>query len=312
MPKFVIAGFGNLGRRYLESICNLEGGNEVLIVEPDADRRNSAKAYELDSKSLKISTTAALDGLLHAHIDLAIVASTADVRLGVVRQMLDVFDVEYFILEKVLAQSLADLEELLGLLKNHKCWVNTPLLSHPLYAFVAKEIFEDGIILNIQNLNGLACNLIHYIDLVSRALNCEIIDIDCSKIGRQLLKSKRAGFYELSGHIEILFDRGSKLEVSSKCGTDKLQIEVTKSAEQWMITEENGRVICPSGERMWFGSVPLLSDYMSNLIKTILSREEPNLPTLEKSVSDHQAMLRAFLVCVYGKRFNRASKLNIT
>ena len=64
---------------------------------------------------------------LPKQIDFAIVATNADVRLQVVKQIAAKCDVQFWILEKILAQSVTALDDLFTLTQNSTgAWVNIP------------------------------------------------------------------------------------------------------------------------------------------------------------------------------------------
>ena len=64
---------------------------------------------------------------LPSKIDIVIVATTADVRSKVVVDIASGYDVRFWVLEKLLAQSESGLDQIISSIQNNStAWVNTP------------------------------------------------------------------------------------------------------------------------------------------------------------------------------------------
>src|SRR5699024_8564222 len=108
---------------------------------------------------------------LDEEIDIAIVATKADVRKNVIEILLTLKHVRYMILEKVLFQDLESYKPVHTLLKTRgvRTWVNCPIRTNPFFQQL-KYSLKPGETIHYDvcggNL-GIGCNSIHHIDLLS-------------------------------------------------------------------------------------------------------------------------------------------------
>ena len=89
---------------------------------------------------------------------------------------------------------------------------------------------------------GLACNAIHFIDLVSWWTGSTVNDVDCQGL-EDWLPSKRPGYQEVFGSIMVNFCGGSSLELSCNRSDLKPRIEVETSKGIWLIEEVAGKAV---------------------------------------------------------------------
>ena len=96
---------------------------------------------------------------------------------------MDKCDVENWVLEKVLAQSVEELEEISSLTSYTKnIWVNTHrrcMSWHQLIKNHLNQVNNGSIEVQVNGYDwGLACNAIHFIDLVCWWLNIKVKTIN--------------------------------------------------------------------------------------------------------------------------------------
>ncbi|MEQ8314083.1 MAG: hypothetical protein RL839_00645 [Gammaproteobacteria bacterium] len=228
-------------------------------------------------------------------LDLVIVATNADVRLQIVRSILKRARVTNWVLEKVLAQNVASLDELGNLLGgDSQCWVNTPMYMWPLYSLL-KETCEQGpVSASFLEMEGLACNAIHYIDLISRWSNSEIRSIDVTGLNSNWMASKRPGFFEVTGEFCVNFTDGSSLRLSSKNQSNSFHVVLSTLNENWTVDEAIGRAESDKG-RIVIGEVPYQSQITASLVQSIFDSGDCKLPRLEQSISQHKPLLESLL-----------------
>ena len=117
----LIAGAGQLGSRYLQGLANCQNTLDIYVQDIYEQSLQVAKqhweqvAYPVDSDTVsgnnepavkhKVTFISSFEKI-PKKIDIAIVATNADVRPQVVKQIEANFEVCYWILEKVLAQSV--------------------------------------------------------------------------------------------------------------------------------------------------------------------------------------------------------------
>ena len=136
-PYISIIGTGQMGSRHLQALTKIKQAVNIIVIEPNPDALDVAKKRYHDMPSNPFiesisfsSTIEALEG----DVDVAIIATNADVRKNVIENLFSVTVVKYMILEKVAFQSIVDFQVVLQLLEsnNTKAWVNC---SRRMYSF---------------------------------------------------------------------------------------------------------------------------------------------------------------------------------
>ena len=129
VASILIAGAGQLGSRYLQGLakCRLPLMIYVQDIREASLVRAKQRWDEVHGPETRhvVSFHASFE-TLPRQCDIAIVATTADVRPRVIAEIADHSAVRFWILEKVLAQSESDLDEIrahIGIGSN--AWVNT-------------------------------------------------------------------------------------------------------------------------------------------------------------------------------------------
>ena len=130
--KIALVGAGQLGSRYLQGIVMSDLDITLFIVDPSTDSFRVCHERILEvNPTYNIENISNLNSVdeLPLRLDLAIVATTANVRWNVINDLFK-FDreVTYAILEKVLFQREVEYTQCEALLsaKNVKAWVNCP------------------------------------------------------------------------------------------------------------------------------------------------------------------------------------------
>ena len=127
----LIVGAGQLGSRYLQGLVGVGNKLDIYITDPNETALNIAVERwkdvggDLSNHSLNKSINF---HEIPKSIDLVICATTANVRAGVVKEVLEHSRVKYWILEKVLAQSVSDVNSIVSHIERDGgiAWVNTP------------------------------------------------------------------------------------------------------------------------------------------------------------------------------------------
>lgn len=168
----------------------------------------------------------------------------------------------------------------------------------PLYKSIRKQDKTSGAInAKFIGFKGLACNAIHYIDLVSRWNNSSISDINLSNLSSNWYKSKRSGFYEIDGEILITFsDSSTLLLLSDETHRLKGYTASIETSDQtlWDINESIGLAKSSSGNIL-MGAIPFQSEITAPLIQSIVFERDCELPSLSESVKQHKPFLGALL-----------------
>jgi hypothetical protein len=296
--NILIAGAGQLGSRYLQGLSFT--GLPLNIYVYDISKQslkvskerweemgvnpNSGNIYFIDSMML-----------IPKALDLAIISSTADVRLAIISQINKFSNVKKWVLEKILAQSSYQLDLLAMNLGGSSVWVNTPMLQWSLYRNLALEIAQEKIIkAEFLGSYGLVCNSVHYIDLLSRLNHANPERIDVSNLDNKWYESKRAGFYDVYGKLVIYFSDGSKLSLVSNPNNLDYAAKILTDNNQWEIFEHKGIALSQFGKSV-NGRCEYQSEFTHDVVESILLKDSCNLPTFQQSVVQHKVLIEALL-----------------
>jgi hypothetical protein len=296
MDKILIAGAGQLGSRYLQGLAQCSDVLEIYVYDiSDLSLKTASQRWcECEKKNQhKVFFVSSLKEV-PLSIDIAVVSSTANVRLAIVNSISQGHSIKYWILEKVLSQSVGDNHKIRDLLKNsHGAWVNTPRYLSPLY-FNLRGMYPDRppIKVAFNGISGLACNAIHYIDLVARWAGIDVSHVDVSGLGGWF-EAKRPGFYEVSGVLRVLFEDDSVLTLSSENhNQDGGGAIFVVGGYVWRVFENQGYALSEDGSRI-DGDIGLQSEITAGLVNSILSSGACNLPSLEESIQAHNVFIDA-------------------
>ena len=296
----LLVGAGQLGSRYLQGLAGVDRQLTITVVDPssaslDVARQRLAEVRPTTAHEVRFSSF--LDEV-PKRFDLALVATPASCRPVVVDAITARHEVDAWILEKVLAQSAQQVEQIEKTFSGRtRVWVNTPRRLMGWYQAIKDRLIAGGpAVLKVRVSGGhwgLACNSIHFIDLVSWWTGAKVDCIDgCGLGGWQ--PAKRSGFQEVFGSLGVDFRDGSSLELSCNQSDAQLMIEVETPAGTWLIQEAAGKAVGPSGQEI-AGQLTFQSALTAPLVEQILNAGRCELPTLADSSAQHRPFLDALL-----------------
>ena len=307
----LIAGAGQLGSRYLQGLANCQNALDIYVQDISKHSLQIAKQRWEEA----CQTTLAVNGVLTdpsyqkqitfvssfdklpRQIDIAIVATNSDVRPQVVKQITAECDVQFWILEKILAQSVTALDDILThTQKSTGAWANIPRRMMTWHQQIREKLQSDTPlhITGIGSLWGLACNGIHYLDLVSWWTDEKLKKIDTSKLDSKWIESKREGFFEVTGEISAVYSGGTCLVLKSSLEGSPFKINVEGHNSVWEIDEIKGIAVGSDGIIIT-GNNEMQSTMTSKLVDDILAGKNCDLPKLSDSVEMHRIFLRSLL-----------------
>ena len=302
MKNILIIGLGNIGSRYLQGIkkynkqLNVYGLDLSIKALKNANEKWNEIAIAGPNHKLNlIQNYSQIPNEIH----LAIISSTADIRFNIIKEICEYFHIHAWILEKVLVQSPVDLDELEKCFSNvTSAWVNCgyrAMLMHqklrgiistqaPLEAYGGKGFW------------GLACNAIHFLDLMTWWSGEKLLEINTSNLDKNWVKSKRQGFWEITGTLNAIYSNGSKLGLESCInGVSDFPMKVKTIKGEWIVNDlVEGFAKGPSGLCLPIRE-EYLSDFSTNIVKSILETGLCDLPNINTSVHIHRIFLIAML-----------------
>ena len=206
--------------------------------------------------------------------------------------------VRYWVLEKVLAQSSTELDIINHAISNDNiAWVNTPRRLMFWHQKLKSQFSGKGplFVTNFGGLWGLACNAIHFIDLVAWWSDESLVSVDTTGLDQNWFESKRDGYFEVTGKLVAHFSGGAILELnaSSILPAKPLHVELSDGVS-WEIDEAVGHAFNINGQQI-NGQIEFQSMLSGRLVDDILLRGRCNLPTLRESSAMHVVFLDAML-----------------
>lgn len=299
--NILISGAGQLGSRYLQGLSKCQNPLNIYVHDLSSDSLKLAEVRweEANEKETKHSVRYLTDlNEIPKSIQLAIVSSTSTQRPKQIAEIKANAIVENWILEKVLAQSLSGLNQIETTLgRGANAWVNTPLRNIPWYRSIRnslKTVPPLDIVLE-SGPWGLACNSIHFIDLVVWFTNEKLIKLNTSALVAQWQPAKRNGYWEVFGTLIAEYSGGSKLVLTSfEEGEKTILINISDNIDEWTINEETGIARSKKGNEI-LGRLPFQSEMTGALVDEILNTGNCNLCPLIDSIRMHEILLTALL-----------------
>jgi len=295
----LIVGAGQLGSRYLQGLSKVSMPLDIIVsdISPESLARAEIRWQEVVGHNTRHHVRYVV-GLseVPAEVEVAIIATLADVRAAAVEQLTELSAVRYWVLEKVLAQSLNELIAIQTAICNgSSVWVNTPMYMWTLYSNIRnKYINKYPIEASFEGFAGLACNAIHYIDFVSRWNKSFPISINTKGLQNQWYPAKRINFFEVYGELLIDFNDGSKLKLSSNPGDIDYRVNLKVNNDEWHVFESEGMANSSDG-KIIDGKCDYQSQLTAPLVESIIQNGYCDLPTISESIVQHKIFLVSLL-----------------
>lgn len=302
--NIAVIGVGGIGFWHLYSLATKCSNMniEVVDISDQALHRAKEQLHPYKNNIRFFKSIAKLSEI----IDVAIIATTAQVRRQVIEELLQQKDVKYLILEKVLFQKIEDYYVVEQLLEknNVKAWVNCPLRTYPFFQQLRKKLR------NSQKMDyffssahlGIACNTIHHIDLLAFLCKQTDFTFDTSHLDKEIISSRRPGFIEFIGTFLGETKEGSLLKVTSYTKDAKRPQTYQINCEDFFcfINVDEQKYFLLERENNWAmqqGAFPkiLQSQLTSHIVKEILTKGNSQLTPYNESMKLHLGMIEAFL-----------------
>lgn len=306
MMKIALIGAGQLGSRHLQALAKIDIPVTLQVVDPSENSLKIAEERYLEiPENENINSIDFLSQIdeLNADIDLCIIATNADVRFPVFQEFVFKKNVSNMVLEKVVFQSEQQFEDANNIISKNgiSCWVNCPFRMFPIYNKLKEMMAEDREI-NLQVSGGdwgLACNAIHFIDLLAFFSGDTSYKLDVSGLDPRVRQSKRKGFIEVTGKLTGIFSNGSRIELESIVGTEEpIRISINNSQVKAVLYESRGIAKIAKRENNWDEKVlefrvSFQSERTHLVAKKILESGTCQLTGFNKSSLLHQPFLDA-------------------
>ena len=298
--SILISGAGQLGSRYLQGLVNCRLPLRIFVQDT-----NEESIWRAEQRWQEVLTPETPHEVLFqtslvslpSEIDIAIVATTADVRPKVVVDIASRSNVRFWVLEKLLAQSESGLDQIVSSIKNgSNAWVNVPRRMTPWHKEI-KSQFNLNSPLNLKfegKLWGLVSNAIHLLDLLEWWTGETLQSICTEHLNKNWVEGKRPTFWEVLGNLEAQFSGGSFAVLGANKDGVSSGLEVSDSHLSWLIKEPDGLARRSDGVEIP-GYMPNQSEMTAGMVESILVTGTCDLPVLTESVALHRILIRSLL-----------------
>ena len=302
MFTILIAGSGQIGSRYLQGMFYCKIPLNIYVHDISEQSLHTAKKrweqmIESGPKTQhKVSYISKFEKIPE-QIDFAVVATNADIRAQVVKQIVKKSEVHYWVLEKILAQSEKALDDISSMTQNSEgAWVN---ISRRMMSWQKKiqQHLQNDFPLSARTIGqswGMACNGIHLLDLVAWWTGETLKSLNNSELDSQWIEGKRKGFYEITGKIEAVYSEGSTFSLESSLDEKPYSFEVDTYEKNWIIDEQRGVFYSTDGVLIT-GKNDMQSTMTSRLVEALLESGQCDLTNMSESVEMHRVFLRSLL-----------------
>lgn len=313
--RVLVVGCGQLGSRHLQAVASLPTVTQIDIVEPNLKAIETAKRFLSEVSPLphhirfnwhQDLQEASREG------DLCILATQARNRFELLEQIATRLAYPSFLIEKIVAQSVKEYKDMLGLakLQNLSIWVNCKTRAYPIHKRIKKFLDPQSPIIftSVGGNHGLANNGVHTADIFMFHDGCNAIRSTGVYIDPILHPSKRGSeILDLSGTLQGVTPKGSQFSISfAKDHALSEQITIVSKDYRCIVDHMQRWALESSPETKWLWKpVPfegnlMVSEMTKAFASDILNHGRCDLPTLEDCFLPH-----AFILETLQPHFNK-------
>lgn len=249
MYKIALIGAGQLGSRHLQGLKLSILQSEIWVLDNNLDSLYIAK-QRYEESPLNINQTihyVQFMDFLPNSLDLVIIATGSKPRFSILQKLLYSIKVKFLVLEKFLFTRITEYEDAAKLFEKTsvKVWVNCPRRMYDYYIKL-NSMIDKSLSLQMKYAAahwGLCCNSIHMIDIFMMLSGEDSYTTDFTGLIPMILESKRTGYIELDGKIEIKTLNGSSLVLICRDDqVDSNQIDLLNGESHVIINEKEGKM----------------------------------------------------------------------
>lgn len=301
MAKILIIGTGQLGSRHLQSLNLLKQEIDITVVDPNPTSLEIAKSrFDATIKDIKHKITYEQEITTSQPIDIAIIASTANHRRTIIENLLNKTQVNHLVLEKLLFTQEQDYYVIADKLSSlpTRTWVNCTMRMMPYYQQLNTVFKNEVIQYHVSGSQyGLVTNAIHYLDHAAYITGTNNFELNTQYLDKQIIESKRAGYYELTGTLIAHFENGSLAFLHcNKNGMSPITIEIYNENKRIISKEWEQKVWQTSLANDWKweeinAPIPYQSTLTAELVTSLLNNNSCNLTNYNTSMKIHLQLL---------------------
>ncbi len=305
MARIKIVGAGQLGSRHLQALKAIAQPLEIVVIDPsEASLKVAKERYDAVTSPHQHHVTFTTKFEPTAATEIAIVATSSNVRRKALESLFATGEHKYLVLEKLLFNDAADYAVMEQPIKNGAvaAWVNCPMRVMATYEQIKRELSASPVSYRVTGSQyGMVTNAIHYIDHLAHLTNCEEFELDTSGLDRTVIASKRPGFAELNGTVIARFANGSRCEVTCyPTGNAPVIVEIFGAESRYLVRESERKLWYADESSQWAwqereAPIPYQSEITTGVVQRLLATGQCGLTPYSSSVGIHLRLLNPLL-----------------
>lgn len=289
--NILIIGFGNIGQRHFQSFYNLNKNFNIFIIEKKFKKtlKIIKKNYNYNKK-INVNVNNDLKKLKIKSFFLTIIATNANVRYLILKNLLSECKSRHIILEKVVFKNYVEFKKSLQFTENlsQKIWVNLPRREHKIMQYIKSRLsLKKKIEIEFKGFKwGMASNMIHFLDLFKWLTKPSGINFN-KNLDNRIYKSKRHGFYEIRGEILFKDKKNNILKIIDNKKFPKNKFEIRNNKNTFIIEENILHILKNKKTKTKVFSNNFQSKITYRIYNNLLKKAFCGLPELKNTKDIH-------------------------
>ena len=242
--NILISGFGKMGCRHAQSLLTSNDDCSIYVIEP-SDKAFEKGLLTIGASKKDITRHLKIDEL-NAPIDLAISATCSKPRYSILIDLID-YGIKYFLLEKVVFQSLKQFDIIIEKLESNyaEAYCHMPRRYYNNYINLKSRINDRKTLLQ-HNVyggnNGIGCNAIHYMDIFEYLTESTICNYAFNVKEDEIDNRRGKDYKDVNGYLLFENEQSDQLSVyfdpSYRAGiTENIEID----NEKYILSARSGK-----------------------------------------------------------------------
>ncbi len=306
--NIAVVGAGQLGSRHLQSLKQIELPVNLYVIDANEESLVVAKTrYDQIDNNENVKSILFSSNIedLPSVVDLIVLATSSRGRASLIESLFDQSEVKNIIIEKVLFQTENEYFTISRLIKdrNINAWINCPRRLYPIYKMLNERLKDCKMpILGVVDGSnwGLGCNSIHYVDIFAQLAKCNEYSLSTNGLNLNVINSKREGYIEFNGTLNLNFENGSSLMITSR-EQEGISSSVFLSAgdKKFFIDEDAKKLFCLNASGEYWDSlsfeIPFQSQLTASVAMDILLNKSCGLTSYTDSMQIHLPFIRGLV-----------------
>lgn len=316
--KLIIIGLGNIGKRHLQAISNLNFLEEVLCYDINAKSLDLVPSFceENDVRVKNLKLISDLDKILKSisKETIVIISTTAKGREKILAESIN-RQPRAILAEKPLCQKVSDYENIMTLAGTKKVPVYINFVRHQYdFCYEIHKLMKDSKekSFNAFFSGGMACVGIHMLEMMTWLLNVNSYRILTSRKS-EVYETKRKGYCDFSGEMLLETNNSNLCFVRAvKTASEKEKaslIDIFSDEKQFRIYEFAKKMIVSdmsNSIKVLDIEIPYISQITDKIVENIVNdKEAPKLPDIFQAYLAHKILFEYM-------KINNVENLNIT